>query len=202
MRLGLVLKQFTMAKLVYDRIVSESTDLFYKYGVSSVSTNSISLSTGISKRTFYQYFGSKEELIEVIVTNEIELAKKELLSLSGRNLNPVLEAISFCEIDLNYTKSHSINFLRDIKRIYPCIWTFYDKFKTEHLQNFLQSNIKKGIIQKYYWPDLNEELTVHLWMELSQLHYTYNGADVAVRNHFVRGLLNQKGISEFLFWQY
>lgn len=187
--------------LVYDRIVSKSTEMFYKYGVSLVTTDSISFSAGISKRTFYQHFESKEQLIERIVTNEIESAQEKLSSLSSRDLNPVFEAISFCELDLSYTRLHSINFLRDIKRNYPDVWAFYEKFKTNDLQCFLQTNIRNGILQKYYWSDLNEDLTVNLWMELNQLHYSYNGADAAIRKHFVRGLLNPKGIAEFLFWQ-
>lgn len=187
--------------LTYERIVSKSTEMFYKYGVSSVSTDSISSSSGISKRTFYQHFESKEQLIEVVVTNEIASAQEKLELLSKQELNPVLEAISFCELDLSYMKLHSINFLRDIRRNYPNVWEFYEKFKTDFLQKFLRSNVRNGIAQKYYWPDLNEELTTILWMGLNELHYSYDGADIAMRKHFIRGLLNDRGISEFVFWQ-
>ncbi|HML56818.1 MAG TPA: TetR/AcrR family transcriptional regulator, partial [Ferruginibacter sp.] len=50
-----------------ERIRQEATALFLKYGVRSVSMDDISAQLGISKKTLYQYYNDKNELIENVL---------------------------------------------------------------------------------------------------------------------------------------
>ena len=186
---------------VHDRIVTKSSELFFHYGINSISTDNISGELGISKRTFYQHFESKEQLVEVIVSDEIDQARRNLRKLKMCGFNAVVEAIKICELDLKYKRLRSINYLRDIQKSYPAIWDQYEAFKEKYIENVLIENIRCGILERYYWPDLNEKTTAGLWLEISYLNYAEQQAGESVRQHFIRGLLNPRGISEYLFWQ-
>lgn len=48
-----------------ERIISESIQLFIHRGVRSVNMDEISSQLGISKKTLYQYFSNKQELVFV-----------------------------------------------------------------------------------------------------------------------------------------
>lgn len=66
-----------MADILKNRIKSIAKDLFSKWGYSKVTTDEISSALGISKRTLYNFFESKEKLLEEIIQEE--LSKIEIL---------------------------------------------------------------------------------------------------------------------------
>jgi AcrR family transcriptional regulator len=45
------------------RLLDTAGDLFYRLGINTVGVDLISKEAGVSKRTLYQYFGSKEQLV-------------------------------------------------------------------------------------------------------------------------------------------
>jgi AcrR family transcriptional regulator len=45
------------------RLLDAAGDLFYRLGINAVGVDLISKEAGVSKRTLYQYFGSKEQLV-------------------------------------------------------------------------------------------------------------------------------------------
>ncbi len=49
------------------QIVKRAYDRFYDGGFHATGVDAVMASTGISKRTLYKYFGSKEELIEAVL---------------------------------------------------------------------------------------------------------------------------------------
>ncbi len=59
-----------MAMIVLDtseRIRQKAHDLFMQYGLRSVSMDDIANSLGISKKTIYQYYADKDELVNEVV---------------------------------------------------------------------------------------------------------------------------------------
>lgn len=54
-------------ELKRDKIVKQAFKVFYKWGFHATGVDTVLADTGISKRTLYKYFRSKEELIEAAV---------------------------------------------------------------------------------------------------------------------------------------
>ena len=60
---------------VKDRILIKAEELFMQYGIRSVSMDDIANNLAMSKKTLYQYFADKDELVEAVVDghiNEVE----------------------------------------------------------------------------------------------------------------------------------
>src|SRR5205823_1985521 len=51
-----------------DRILQKAHELFMRYGIRSVSMDDMAAQLGMSKKTLYQYYSDKEELIDAVVT--------------------------------------------------------------------------------------------------------------------------------------
>lgn len=186
---------------VQDLIISKSTELFFNYGINSVRTEDIVALLGISKKTFYAHFESKEKLVEIIVQAQIEKLKRTLTDLRLQQYNAVLEAIKICELDLQYKRLRNENFTRDIEKSYPNVWSLYEDFASRYLEAILVENIQSGIKEAYYHSDLNLTITARLWITVSTLTSRKDVENEAIRRHFIRGLLTEKGISEYLFWE-
>ena len=54
-----------------DRILIKAEELFMQFGIRSVSMDDIANNLGMSKKTLYQYFADKDELVEAGVEGHI-----------------------------------------------------------------------------------------------------------------------------------
>src|SRR5512135_2513770 len=68
---------------VKERIQKKAHEMFLRYGIRSVSMDDIATQLGISKKTIYQFFSEKDELVEAAMDDEVtrtrhycELCKK------------------------------------------------------------------------------------------------------------------------------
>src|ERR1700712_2218612 len=60
-----------------ERILEKSQELFAKYGIRSVSMDDIAAQLGMSKKTLYQYYDDKDELVKSVFSQILEENKKE-----------------------------------------------------------------------------------------------------------------------------
>src|SRR5919107_5991524 len=64
-KVSLVLLQFMEPK---ERILQKAHELFNRYGIRSVSMDEIAAQVGMSKKTVYQYYVDKDELVSAVFT--------------------------------------------------------------------------------------------------------------------------------------
>src|SRR5580765_6719580 len=63
-----------------ERILQKAHELFMRYGVRSVSMDDIAAQLGMSKKTLYQYYADKEELVDVTLGALLDDNRKECLA--------------------------------------------------------------------------------------------------------------------------
>lgn len=68
-----------------DKIVEAARKLFYKYGFKKVSMDEIANEAGVTKRTIYMYFKSKEDLLKYFIQEEIENMKEIVEEVEKKN---------------------------------------------------------------------------------------------------------------------
>lgn len=67
-----------MSELKDEQIIKSAKKLISKYGFKKVSMDEIANDAGVTKKTVYSYFSSKEELLNIIIKQELDKMKKEL----------------------------------------------------------------------------------------------------------------------------
>ena len=68
-----------------DQIVNSARELFKKYGIQKVSMDEIAKNAGVTKKTVYSYFGSKAELINYFIKEELTNMKKIVEKYENNN---------------------------------------------------------------------------------------------------------------------
>ncbi|MFZ1857244.1 MAG: TetR/AcrR family transcriptional regulator, partial [Chitinophagaceae bacterium] len=63
-----------------ERILLKAEELFMQYGIRSVSMDDIANNLGMSKKTLYQYFADKDELVEAVVDGHITLVQGDCIN--------------------------------------------------------------------------------------------------------------------------
>ena len=66
-------------------ITKAAKDLFNKYGFKKVSVDEIAQNAGVTKKTVYSYFSSKEEILQECIKEELEGMKKIIEDVEKEN---------------------------------------------------------------------------------------------------------------------
>ena len=180
-----------------ERIVNKSMELFTRFGINSVRTEDISMELGISKKTFYKHFESKEELVVCVTKRLINDALTEIDKPVKTCGNSIVQASEIWDTLVGFREKNNPNFLMDVKRYYARAWSLVETFRTEYLTLVLTQNLERGVRQSLYRPDMNEKVMAWLWLDLCQLQYNADGSDNALKHHFVRGLLTLEGFKNY-----
>jgi len=188
-------------------ILEKVRELFYKYGVRSVSVDDICKETGISKKKLYQYVASKNELVEKLL--ELERRNFEIIfethNFDGVNSIDILITVSKDVSERFWDVSPSMTF--DLKKYYPDIYKKHIDDRIEFIYDQMWRNIRKGITQGMYRSDLSVELVTRLYIRrLIDIHnpdffppetFSFQTLFDVMFDNFIRGIATPEGIVHY-----
>ena len=190
-------------RAMLDRII----ELFYEFGIRNLNMDDISRKLKISKKTLYQYFKSKEDLIEKLFYYD-EMKWSEKLSkykLDDLNAIDILIQVSILVADEMSRLNTQLKF--ELKKYYEPIFNQFIQKKHNHIFNRISMNIQKGISEGLYRPDVNIELTAGLYVRnLVEMHekdycmvenISFDQVFEAMFENHIRAISTAKGIEYF-----
>ena len=151
-------------------IIQNVGQMYLKFGIRAVTMDDVASEFGISKKTLYQYFSDKEDLVSHVVDFFLESS-----TLDFKN-KPAENAI----IGMFIVRSHVANILKiynnniefELKKSYP---TLYKKVHDEKRQRIFDNtieNLKQGISQGFYRNELDPQFIAKL--QVGRMLYTLN----------------------------
>ncbi len=190
-----------------DKILKGSEELFMKYGVRSISMDDIARHLSVSKKTLYQHFADKEDLVVAVSKAHLETERKMYESLRDASTNSIehLAKISVCMRQEMEELNPSMLF--DIQKFHPKAWAVWTNFKKGVMQEIV-NNLKRGIEEGYVREEVNPDIFAIMRLELVQAGFNeevfprskFKLAEVQVQlfDHFVYGLVTEKGRKLYL----
>lgn len=121
------MKVFYLCKFIYrDYIVMETREkilkgagnLFIKEGIRVITMDSIAQSLGISKRTIYENFKDKEDLIHNFLTKDVSAHKNELIKIVNSSDNVIESLFQFGKYNRDAIAKVNPVFFEDLKKYY------------------------------------------------------------------------------------
>lgn len=186
-----------------ERILAETERLFWKYGVRSVTMEDIAKTLGISKKTIYQHFADKEQILYQVMRDKMTKNQSEMACGPFKAENPVEEILYVLTMLQKHADQVSPNLLIDIKRHYPQAYALFRQYKEQYIVQSILENIQKGIAQGLYRSDINPTILARLRVEQIELafnndifptdQYSMYEIQHELMHHFVRGMLTEKG---------
>jgi len=188
-------------------IVKGASELFMRYGLKSVTMDDIARHLSISKKTIYQHFSDKDELVNTFTAVVLENQEKELLSIENdcQNLMEGLHQTS--EFLKNKVCNMNPSLMFDLKKYFPKAWKIFADFKRNYLKENLKRFLQKGMEEGYFRKDTNLEIICRMRLEQVELSFNpdifpQNEFDLAEVHlqlfyHFVFGICTLKGHQEF-----
>lgn len=143
-------------------IVKRVAKLYREYGIKSITMDDVARQLTISKKTLYQFFKDKKELVWAVVEHD-ECAEKIDLSIhKNHNSNAIDDIFNYYEIQINMIKNHKPAFVYDLKKYYPEVFSHFQKIKHTRILEGMKYNLIKGKKEGVYRSDLNEDIISRL----------------------------------------
>ena len=189
--------------MVKQRIIEEASELFGRVGVKSVTMDDLARHLGISKRTIYENFRNKEELL-IAYIGALDVEKRTFFKNIFLEADNVADAILvMLRKDAEQASQRQFNMIEDIRKYYPQVYK-------EHLTNFLNDKrmelkrmIQRGIKEGVFRENLNSEIIAHFFCrQVEDVSYydtlldKFSKIDVFenLAITFLRGICTAKGL--------
>jgi AcrR family transcriptional regulator len=188
---------------IKERIQGKAHELFMRYGFRSVSMDDIASQLGMSKKTIYQYFADKDELVDAVIENEVIQTHKDCEFCKKNSKDAIDELmLTMEEIHEQFSQINPM-LLFDLEKFHPRAFQKIKTMKDEYMLQIITTNIKRGIKEELYRPDVNVELMSRYRVETMFIPFNmaasapskFNVAAVVydTMEHFVYGLATLKG---------
>jgi len=192
------------------RIVQQASDLFMRYGVRNVTMDDIVRELGISKKTLYQYFPDKAELVLRVSAEFFHLEESAFCAIEAQAENAIHELVLIMQWMGQMFSKMSPNLIFEIHRYYPTAWALFDTHRCEHSLIKIITNLKRGVEEGVFRADINIDLVARLRVgAFSQPHdaklfpadkYSFLAVQQESFLLFVHSIVTPKGLA--LFHQY
>jgi TetR/AcrR family transcriptional regulator, cholesterol catabolism regulator len=193
------------------RIKVKAHGLFMQYGLRSVSMDDIAGKLGISKKTIYQYFADKDELVEAVINEELERNQ----TMCGRDQHSSQNAVHeiFLAMDMVVELFSTMNpsLIHDMQKYHPSAFLKFQQHKNDYVYNIIRKNMERGIKEGLYREEIKLDILARYRVESMMLPFNpdfhtklkYNLAQIEEELiiHFMFGLASPKGYKLIIKYQ-
>ena len=189
---------------IKNRIIAEARQLFIKYGIRSITMDMIAEHLGISKRTIYENFKDKNELLKSCINAAIADQRKMNEEIIRSSSNIIDAIFVFIKNSINTLKRINPAFFYDIQKYYPAIWSRTIQKNDERNFNRIVSLLNQGISEGLFRENINVEIIARLILEQFKLlsnqeifpENKYSMVDIFenIVINFVRGIVTVNGL--------
>lgn len=196
---------------IKQRIREKATELFLRYGIRSVSMDDIATHLGMSKKTIYQSFSDKDELVDDVIDAEISHMQEECLVTQGQSTDAVEEIFLTMVMVQEQLRNLNPVMIYDLQKFHFRSYQRFMDHKNRFLLEIIRANLAKGIREGLYRPDLNVDVLSKFRLESMMIPFNmdmfppsrYNLADVTqvIMEHFLFGVATEEGFRLILKYQ-
>ncbi len=185
------------------RILEAAAELFKQHGFKNVTMDDLARRAGISKKTLYQHFENKAEVVAQTqdFMHQSQSQACDVASLGGKNAIEGMMTVTRM-LDKMYEQINPIA-ISELQRFYPETYMQFRKAMFVKSAESIADNMKRGIEEGLYRPDLDTEILSRLKVEMALLIFqpdglfagrpSYSRLHNVLSDHFMWGLMTPKG---------
>lgn len=139
-----------MARETQEYIVDKAQSLFYRYGIRSITMDFIASELGMSKRTLYENFESKDALIVACLEKGRKAQEKDMCEIFNSKANIIEKLLRCYNRILYYISQTSRSFQLDIEQMHSKASEEAELHKEkqyEYICNLLAKGVEEGLVK-------------------------------------------------------
>lgn len=186
-----------------DRILTAAHELFYKYGIRSITMDDIAKHLSISKKTIYHFFEEKDEIVGACCNGDLKDHGCRMEDITAHSKDAVHEMIECMKYLGEMFSAMNPNLFYDLQKYHPASWKIFMNFKNHNIMKMVEDNLRRGIKEELYRPDINIKVLAKLRIEEVELamnpdafppgKFNLQDVQLALLDHFIHGITTLKG---------
>jgi AcrR family transcriptional regulator len=194
----------------YNKILLVATDLFRQYGFKAITMDEIARRGGISKKTLYQHFTSKPDVVLAAVDSYQKHIHNVVQQVIDDSENAVEAMVRINAVLGQMFRQMNPIAMMELQRFFPESYKAFRDHQLDEDVELIRRNIVRGMEEGLYRLGMDADLLARYRLEscmvifqpnslVNQTHHPHQAA-LAIMENFLYGLMTPKG--EKLYQKY
>jgi AcrR family transcriptional regulator len=157
-----------------ERILAGSLELFFRAGIKSVTMDDIARHLAVSKKTIYQFFTDKNELVIELVKQRMAQDEMQMKDIVERAENVIEQLMEMTKCSEEIAARANPILMYDLQKYHPEAWDIVQKFKSAVMLQTLEDLLTEGKEQGYFRPEIDVKVIAR--MRMNQVEMGFNAA--------------------------
>ena len=153
-----------------ETIIQQVSQLYLKYGIKSVTMDDVARELGVSKKTLYEHFNDKADLVKKFILFSIENIESQFTQATARRLNAIDTLIEISKMITSFLGDFNPSISYDLQKYYPSIWKMLIDYKRNRVYVNVRENLLKGMQEGLYRSDINVDIIAKVYV--SRIEYS------------------------------
>lgn len=185
------------------RILEVATEQFSRFGVRTVTMEDIARQIGVSKKTIYQEFEDKRELVMAVFSQILELDRKKLSHILETEDGVIEHLVHTSRMMRERLSSINPIVIMEVQKYFPEAWRMFENFKETVIMQDLVSVLERGKSLGYFRPEIDSQILAKVRIKqiteafdptnFTQLDLNFVEEQVVLMDHFLHGIFTDKG---------
>lgn len=178
-----------------------------QYGIRGVTMDDVSSQSSISKKTLYQLFENKDELVTEAVKKHFEMEREEFKEIRAQSSDAIHELILTAQCIRKHVLRTNPALLLDMQKFHKKAWSEYIDFKHDTIKRQIEDNIYRGIKEGFFRKEMDAQILAIFRIESVQLvfspkifpydQFDFPTVQLQIMDHFIHGLLTTEGRKKY-----
>lgn len=189
--------------MVKDRILEIAIEQFFRYGVRAVTMEDIARQVGVSKKTIYQEFADKRELVKVAFEVLLEEDRVKLNFILESEDGVIEHLVKTSKMVRERLLHLNPMIILEVQKYFPEAWKMFEAFKEQVIMGDLVDVIEKGKKLGYFRPEIDSQILAKI--RVNQIASAFDPANFSrsdfnlaeeqtvMLDHFLHGIFTEKG---------
>lgn len=194
-----------------ERIIHHAEERFLSSGFNKVTLDELSSELGISKKTMYKFFPSKDDLLKTIIRTLQRRVERNVINIVESDKPTVQKLAEFMLFIGKIASRVSRAFQLDVQRFAPGLWKEMDAFRKEKITTYFGALIKEAKKMQLFRTDINDQVVFMMFLNsvqsivnpevLSQNSFSPKEAMYTIFHVILEGSLTEEARKEFIKYE-
>lgn len=190
---------------IKQKITQAAFELFQKYGIRSVTMDDIARHLGMSKKTIYQSFSEKDEIVLAVTKMHQCMWEEQANHFASTSENAIEELLRFSVVFRDQMRQLNPSLMFDLFKYHREAWLAWVSYKSKVVKQKIVDTINRGIVEGYFRSGLNVDILATFRVEQVEMAFNdsifprdkfrFDEVQMQLFDHFVYGCLTHKGFA-------
>ena len=152
---------------IKDKILTESEALFMRYGFKSITMDDVSRELGVSKKTVYQFFADKNDLVNQCIDHHLEEMRSITEGImADKEVDAVTVMLKITEYMRAMLEHINPSSMFDLKKYFKPAWDKLEAERKGYIKKSVEENFAHGVKAGLYRKELDASMIARLYIHL------------------------------------